>query len=593
MTAYPFLKDNIEYLQAQGHPVYQWLSTRPFGEEALLNNLFINEYGIHDWRMEGGKGMFEALPPTGLYSSWLSGDKPETSATFIVGCNLGYGVNHVLKGTPDSHKVMLVEPRPEMLLACLGQTDYRPFFEAKKFHLLIPDEKYIHEVVRNLDLQFVYGQIHLKGDIPSQQLGPEYARWTTWLRNKLENFSLELSTLRFRQDVMVGNEIRNFRRAMAEGSIRGLEGRAAGLGGVILGAGPSLEDSASRLRDNPGHALVACALQTVPTLQALGIKPHFCVAIDYDKSMLNLFARLDPDFVSDVPLIYSTKVQPEAVARYAGPTLPLWTKGGMGTYSMKSHDLVLDAGGNVSVTISRLLRWMGVSHMLLIGQDYAWLRDRSHAAGHHNHTTNMARQSYHQTTRNMDGEEILTTVQYMTAKRELEDDIKESPVPVFNVYGGGAPIEGTRVVDLDTAYAEGLLASAPGGVERFMAELAASRGTMAPVRFEARGPMWASSLRNIEKHLGKLFRNPKANQAAIHEAMGRVEMFLKQDPLYLPYLYNETVDLAGLTRARKDYGPRDFPEFKRIARCVLKKVREIDRLVCLSAEGDDIGQAVA
>jgi hypothetical protein len=294
-----------------------------------------------------------------------------------------------------------------------------------------------------------------------------------------------------------------------------------------------------------------------------------------------------------VPLIYSTKVNPEAVARYAGPTLPLWTVGGMGTYSMQEHDLVLDAGGNVSVTLSRLLRWLGVSHMLLIGQDYAWLKNRSHAAGHHNHTTSMVRKSYHQTTRNMDGEEILTTVQYMTAKRELEDDLKESSVPVFNVYGGGVPIVGTRVVDLATAYGEGLLASAPGGVDRFMGELLASRGTMTPVRFEPRGPKWATSLRNIEKHLGKLFKNVRANQDNIHEALGRVELFLKQDPLYMPYLYNETVDLAGLTRARKEYRTRDYPEFRRIARCVLKKVREIDRLVCLPENGADTGQAVA
>ncbi len=595
MTAYPFLKDNIEYLRRKGHPIFHWLSTREFNEEALLNNLYINRFGIHDWRMENGQGMFESLPPNGLYGSWLGGDKPETSATFIVGCNLGYGVNHVIQGMPDSHKIMLIEPRPEMLLACLSQTDYRPFFEANKFHILVPDERYIHEVLRNLDLQFVYGQIHLKSDVPSQQLGPEYARWAVFVRNKLENFSLELSTLRFRQDVMVGNEIHNFRRAMAEGSIKNLEGKAAGIGGVILGAGPSLEDFVPALLENPGYALYTSALQTVPTLQALGIKPHFCVAIDYDDSMLRIFDRLDPDFVQDIPLIYSTKVNPEAVARYAGPTLPLWTVGGMGTYSMKEHDLVLDAGGNVSVTISRLLRWMGVNHMLLVGQDYAWLKNRSHAAGHHNHTTNMVRQSYHQTTRNMDGEEILTTVQYMTAKRELEADIKDASLPVFNVYGGGAPIEGTRVVDLSTAYAEGLLASAPGSVERFMAELLASRGSMTPVRFEPRGPMWSASLRNIEKHLGKLFRNLEANQDQIHEAFGRVDMFFKQDPLYMPYLYNETVDLAGLTRAKKRYVQRDFPEFKRIARCVLKKVREVDRLVCMAHDDavHDADQAVA
>jgi len=580
MTAYPFLQDNIEFLQRMGHPIYQWLTNQDFKEEALLNNIFINGFGIHDWRMENGKGMFESLPPEGLYSNWLTSDKPETSATFIVGSNLGYGVNHVLQNTPDSHKVMLLEPRSEMLLACLGQTDYRPFFEAKKFHILVPDHDYINEVIRNLDLQFIYGQLHMKGDIPSQQLGPDYARWTNIVRDKLENFSLELSTLRFRQDIMVSNEIHNFKRALTDGSIKSLEGKAGGVGGVILGAGPSLEKFVPELLKNRSHVLYTCALQTVPVLQELGLKPHFCMAIDYDKSMLKIFERLDPDFVQDIPLIYSTKINPEAVRRYPGPTLPLWTVGGMGTYVMKERDLVLDAGGNVSVTLSRMLRWCGVSHMLMVGQDYAWLGDKSHSSGHHNGTKNMTRQSYHQTTKNMDGEEILTTVQYMTAKRELEDDLRQSSFPVYNVYGGGVPIQGTKVVDLDVAYTKGILASAPGSVDRFMTDLMACRDKGEMIHFEARGPMWSTSFRNAEKYLAKLFKNISDNQVEIHETLNKIDMFIKQDPLYMPYLFNEAIDLAGLTKAKHKYEAKDYPEFKRIAKCVMKKVREIDRFVC-------------
>ncbi|QJB55089.1 6-hydroxymethylpterin diphosphokinase MptE-like protein [Pseudodesulfovibrio sp. zrk46] len=581
MTAYPFLQDNIEYLQRTGNPIYQWLSTQEFKEELLINNIFINELGIHDWRMESGKGMFETLPPDGLYGTWLSSEKPESSATFIVGANLGYGVNHVLANTPDSHKVMLIEPRAEMLLACLGQTDYRPFFEAKKFHIMVPDQDYIYEVIRNLDLQFVYGQIHLKGDIASQQLGPEYAQWARIVRDKLENFSLELSTLRFKQDVMVGNEIRNFKRALSDGSLKEMEGKAGGVGAVILGAGPSLEKHAPDLKKSRSHVLYTCALQTVPVLQNMGIKPHFCLAIDYDKTLLDVFERLDPDFVQDIPLIYSTKVNPDILKRYTGPTIPLWTVGGMGTYVMKDHDLVLDAGGNVSVTLSRFLRRCGVSHICMVGQDYAWLGNRSHSSGHHSRYVDIPLQHFHQHTTNMDGEEILTTIQYMTAKREVEDDLRQSPFPVYNIYGGGVEIKGTKAIDINTAYKEGILASAPGSVDRFMTELMACRDKGKEMPLEPRGPMWSTSLRNAEKHLAKLFRNLKENQQAIHETMNRVEMFIKQDPLYMPYLFNEAIDMAGLTRAKFEYEPKDFPEFKRIAKCVMKKVREIDRLVCV------------
>jgi len=586
MNAYPFLKDNIDYLQRTGNPAFQWLSTQEFREDLLIKNIFINQFDLHDWRMDNGKGMFESLPPAGLYGNWLHEKKAKTSATFVVGSNLGYGVNHLLQGTPDTHKVMLLEPRPEMLLACLGQTDYRPFFEAKKFHIMIPNENFIYEVIRNLDLQFIYGQIHLKSDIPSQQLGPEYAQWSTLVKNKLENFSLELSTLRHRQDVMVGNELNNFQRAMSDGSLKPLEGCAQGVGAVILGAGPSLEKMAPKLKKNPGHVLYTCALQTIPVLQELGLKPHLCAAIDYNPSMLQVFDRLDPDFVQDVPLIYSTKLNPEVVKRYPGPTLPLWTIGGIGTYVLNDRDLVLDAGGNVSVTLSRFLRWCGVGHLLLAGQDYAWINEKSHAAGHHSTSTLMKKRKFHQTTKNMDGEEIITTVQYMAAKRELEDDLKEAPFPIFNLYGGGVPIAGTKVVDIEKAYTEGILASAPGSVDRFLTGLMACRGNTPAINLEPRSPMWSTSMRNAEKHLGKLFKNIGNNQNEIHQALERVEVFMKQDPLYMPYLFNEAIDLAGLTRAKDKYEIRDFPEFKRIAKNILKKIREVDRLVCVTKKKD-------
>lgn len=579
-TAYPYLQTNIEYLQKMGHPIYYWLSNQDFKQEELLKNIFVNEMGMHDWRMEEGKGMFENAMLHGLYASWIKGDKQESSATFIVGANLGYGINHVLMNTPDSHKVMLIEPRPEMLLACLGQTDYRPFFEAKKFHLLPPDQDYLNNIIKNLDLQFIYGKIHLRGDIPSQQLGPEYARWTKIVRDKLENFSLELSTLRYRQDVMVGNEINNFKRAIKDGSIKSLEGKANGVGGVILGAGPSLAEFVPELIKNRRHVLYACALQTVPVLQNLGLKPHFCVAIDYDESMLKIYERLDPDFVQDIPLIYSTKMNPDAVKRYPGPRLPLWTVGGIGTQVMQERDLVLDAGGNVSVTISRLMRWAGVSHMVMVGQDYAWINNQSHASGHHNFLNDGKLRGFHQKTKNADGEEILTTVQYMTAKRELEEDLRQSAFPIYNIYGGGAVIQRTKAIDIETAHKEGILASAPGSVDRFMAELAACRNEGSDIHFEPRGPAWGTSFRNAEKHLGKLFKNLSANQQEVHNTFRKIEAFIKQDPLYMPYLFNEVIDMAGLTRAKRIYEPKDFPEFKRIGKCVMKKVREIDRKVC-------------
>ena len=584
MPGYPFLKANIEALAAVDHPVFQWLHGQNVTPATLDERLFMNKWNLHDWKLDDGQGMFEAMPPAGLYRSWTGGDKADTSVTIIVGCNLGYGLNHVLTNTPDSHKVVLLEPRAEMLVACLSQTDYTPFFENKKLHLCPPHEEYLYELIKKMDLQFIYGQIHLRGDIPSRQLGPEYAKWTRIAKEKLENFSMELATLRFRQDVMVSNELNNFRQAMDDGTLKSLQNRGGGVGAVILGAGPSLATYAPQLAANPGHALYTTALQTMPALHSHGLKPHFCLAIDYDPSMLKVYDRLDTDWARDVPLIYSTKMNPEVVRRYPGPTLPLWTLGGMGTFMMQGHDLVLDAGGNVSLTLTRFLRWCGVSHILFVGQDFAWTGTQTHADGHHNsNLTIVYNPTQHQKTTNLAGEEIITTIQYMTSKRELEGDLKKTTFPIYNLYGGGADIEGTKPVDLLQAHTQGILASAPGSVDRFLFELTRCRDQKLHMTPEPRSTTWSTSLRNVDKRLTKLFKKLGPNQQEIHNVLNNVDRFLKHDPLYAPYLFNEAIDLAGLTKAKLRYGPEDLAAFKKLVRKIMKKVREVDRLVCTDA----------
>lgn len=577
MSVYPFLKDNIEAMARHGHAAYHWLSNARIDPERLTKNLFVNHYGLIDWRTPSGQGLFEAVPPKAMYAEWTAKNKPHTSATLVIGCNVGYGINHLLLNTPDSHKVVVLEPNPEIVLACLGQTDYRPFFEIKKLHFCVPDEDYLAQVVRNLDLQYIYGQIHLLSDLASRQLGPEYAQWMIKAKHKLENFGVELVTLRYKQDVMVGNEIKNFRRALSDGSLLPLQGSATGLGAVILGAGPSLAEFAPALARDPGYALYTTALQTLPALQTFGLAPHLCLALDYDESMLKVYDRLDPKFAKDIPLIYSTKANPELVRRYPGPTLPLWTQGGLATFVMRKS-LVLDAGGNVSLTLSRLLRWCGVSHILFVGQDFAWKGERTHATGHHAAAEPMPFvPGRHEKLKNLRGEEIVTSLQYITSKRELENDIKKAPFPVFNLYGGGADIEGTTPIDLDSARKNGILASAPTSLQGFLSALDRARQTRHDFSFEPKSHRWTASLRGAEKRLEKLFKHTAENQDEIHQLMEQVMGFIKQDPLYLPYLFNETIDLAGLTRAKLRYEQRDFFEFKKIGKSVLKKVKEIDR----------------
>lgn len=582
MTLLPHLDVNLKTLNNYAPVLVNWLRTQPLDDEKLREaaeaRVFTNRWGLLDMRLPSGKGMFESMPPAPLYRDWAPLDKAATGATLIVGCNLGYGLNHVCTNTPISHKVLVLEPDPVQLYCCLGQTDYTPAFETKKLHFLPPNEEHLAAVVQNLDLQFLYGRIFLRQDLPSCQISPLYSIWSRKAQGRFENFSVELNTLKFRQDIMVGNELKNFRRAMDEGSLSPLRGAAEGLSAVILGAGPSLKQFAPALAEHPGNALYATSLQTLPALQRLGLKPHICLALDFNDHMMQVYDRLDLDAARDVPLIYSTKVDPRVIAAYPGPTIPLWTMGGMATFVLQNEELVLDAGGNVSLALIRLLRWTGVAGITLVGQDFAWKEAGSHVEGHHAHGTNMSfNEQLHQRLTSLDGETIISSRQYLAAKRDLEDDIRQTPFPINYLYGGYAPITGAHPMSLEEARMSGALASAPGSLQNFLQRLSLCSAYHRNFQFQPQSNSWTSNLHRAEKRIEKLFRRLGKNQAEIHGLMEQVALFIRQDPLYLPYLYNETLDLAGLTRAKARYEPRDLGEFRRIVRSVLKKVKEVDR----------------
>ena len=577
MKTRSFLETNLETLEIRNTAIFHWLAAQEPGPRDFDTNLVTNRRGLLDWRLPSGKGLFDAIPPGMLYGQWIPRKKADTSVTLIVGCNLGYGINHILSNTPNTHKVLVLEPRREMLLACLSQTDYRPFFESKKLFFVPPDLALLRKVVRQLNLQYMFGNIFVRSDIPSRQLGPEYAAWTNQWKETLEDLSVEMNTLGSRQDIMVGNELKNLARAMGDGSLLPLKNQGVGLSAVILGAGPSLATFVPFLAQDPGYALYACGLQTLPALQAHDLRPHLCMAIDHTVSMKKVYDRLDMEWASDIPLIYSCKLAPEVLRAYPGPTLPLWTIGGLGPCMPRDREVVLDAGGNVGVALTRFLSWCGVSQILLVGQDFAWQGEKTHAAGHFSeNNTFRFDPERHIEMKNRYGKTIYSSPAYTTALRDLENDLTRSKRPVFNLYGGGAIIRGSKEVTWAEVFHKGLLSSAPGSLELFVGALKQARSPRPWPMFEARSLQWASSVHSVQKRLNRLFKKSKKHQEEIHITLSQILFFLRQDPLYRPYLFNEIYSLAGLVHARQGYGLKERAECRQVLKQVVQKVREMD-----------------
>ncbi len=223
-----FLTDNIKVLAEAKAPVASWLAHLGTDPTPVYERVFRNPAGLMDWRMENGLGLYEKLNPRMLYGDWRPKDKLEGGATVIVGAGLGYGINHVLTGTPPSHKIVVVEPRPEMLLACLG----RPItgrFCARPADLLPPDPALSKWPFRPRCLFFV-PRINLRADLACKQMGPEYSAQAL-VKVQVESLTWNCPP-RHNQEVMVATSFTTTtglgRRQMArvKGMGRGLTGES-------------------------------------------------------------------------------------------------------------------------------------------------------------------------------------------------------------------------------------------------------------------------------------------------------------------------------------------------------------------------------
>ena len=581
MMMHSFLEANLDTLQRLNSPIPGWLADAGDLYTKTDRSMIKNRWGLLDWRLPSGEGLFEGMHPAMCYRDWIPQKKPATSATIIIGCNLGYGLNQVLMNSPDSHRVLLMEPRPEMMAACLTQTDYGPFLKMKKLVLLTPDLDLFHQTVfQQLPLQYEFGNIDFRSDLPSRQLGAEYADMSKRCKGVLEDFSIEMNTFRVHHETMIRNELTNFPRVLQDGSLMHLKNQGKGLTAVMLSAGPSLERFAPVLAEHPGEALYVSAFQTLPALQGAGMKPHVSMVIDFTQSMMGVLDRIDRSWARDIPLIYSCKALPELIEKYPGPTLPLWTVGGLGSQLWRDSELVLNTGRNVGVALLRFLAWCGIDRMLMVGQDFAWSGDKTHSSGHMaaDHTFRFD-PDHHVKLKNKFGETIYSDSVYLTALKTLETELAASNVTAFNMYGGHAVIKGTTEVKEEDLLEGKLLRSEPGSLNRFVGLLKPHQKTDSSPRFEAKSLEWSASLRSAQKRLEKLFKKPDTHQQEIRTALHHLLVFIGQDTVYQPYLIPEIRSLSGLMFGKPKFGLKDMAHCRQVLKRVMRKVREMDRVL--------------
>lgn len=147
--------------------------------------------------------------------------------------------------------------------------------------------------------------------------------------------------------------------------------------GIIVAAGPSLEDNLEHLKRLQGKCVIAAVGRTMRLLDANGIVPQYvvsCEQFDWDTA---IFKGLD---TAKSILCFPAVASPEVVKMWQGPRLCIVDHN---LREIMAWEYSLDGGNSVAHHCLNLLAWFGCDPILMVGVDLGYPKgiEKTHADG--------------------------------------------------------------------------------------------------------------------------------------------------------------------------------------------------------------------
>jgi hypothetical protein len=249
--------------------------------------------------------------------------------------------------------------------------------------------------------------------------------------------------------------------------LTGLRDAFAGCGAVIVGAGPSLDESVTWIREQAIRPVVIASYKAVKALARGGVTPDFIVMLDPKQGAHHLEGL---DLCGVAAIVTEVAVDPASLGKSEIPILPYCANDDTRTLVSTLGDIdvpMIRSGGSVSHVALQFARVLGCSRITLAGADFGFPGDRLYAAGAgEGDELRFAEDRRSYVRRAVDGNGrsgllvgalandggvIATTIELDHYRGWTEEFIRECrrsglEIEFFNLSGTGARIEGAPLV---------------------------------------------------------------------------------------------------------------------------------------------------
>ncbi|RKI43249.1 DUF115 domain-containing protein [bacterium D16-51] len=302
-----------------------------------------------------------------LFVQNLVGNKQDKEY-IILGFGMGYHLEVMLKECPYE-KIIVLENDLNQLAVALSYRDLSWVLEKEQVELVYCRKaedyfRYLSEIKSGTKVGIWYPSVKTVLDSD--------------LREALENYKLELSSVENIGSELEGNFLENIKREDTEVSV--LRQEFYGKKVILAAGGPSLDEGIELLRNRNEDVRLICVGKVARKLLAAGIQPNYIVMTD---GMAKTRWQISGIEECGIPLIYLSTAACGVVGAYKGKRYIAFQEGfplAEESAAEKGYPLYQSGGSVATFALDMLLRFE-CSQVVCIGLDLGYPGERTHASG--------------------------------------------------------------------------------------------------------------------------------------------------------------------------------------------------------------------
>jgi len=264
--------------------------------------------------------------------------------------------------------------------------------------------------------------------------------------SKMNGQKLNLNTLQIHGHTFIKNNLTNLSLLNGNSYLSSYKDLFKTKSCVIISAGPSLNKQLETIQEIQNKIIIFAAGQTIRSLHAAGINPHFVVGVDPQPELAAFF---ESDKYKNEILISNTVCNSATIQNFNGSVIfaNYTAEVDKRTESILGLMGSVSNGGSIANFTYSVAKYMGFKNIAFVGQDLAYTNGTSHVTGYlgaeQKSNAQMQADSSFRQVPGYYGGFVFTNSQMDMYRDWFETNFKaDTEIQAFNCTEGGAWIDG-------------------------------------------------------------------------------------------------------------------------------------------------------